>query len=676
MISRRLSFEELSAAIRSSSALISPLALIEIKDGKYSHARRMLKRVLRIDRVNPSALRYLREIDEATGTTTTMDIRTRDRRRGRKKNENPDEDLQQNAAVRQAAFRERPAYLTLVNVLFGVLIGIAGAVFVVGPAVRKSLSESTNSRITEYTTTIAAQQSKINDLQQQVDDSTSSVSSAKDQVADLQSTEQSYDNLLQAYVDYQNGDYESAGDAFAKVDNPLLSTEASEIYDSIKSDLQSQAYSSYVTQGQTAFYQENWKDAVSYLEKALALTDSSDAADNYEVMNLLAQAYAENGDTDKAIAEYQATIERIRTREGRNTRSMPLPSLAEPIQHLGPALERAERLRIRQVQQRILRAPPARQTRQGRRTTDTPTRTATVYRMMREQTELVPEQAAEQPERVQVQMVIPPEQIQEQMWEQQEQPTDSINQAGEAEGRIRTHMNNEAIVEIQRIVGADNAFREEPMSRHTTFRIGGPADLMVCPTSGEAVAETVRFCRGQEIPWFIIGNGSNLLVSDEGYRGVIIRIDQNLQHVHTEGSIIHAEAGILLSRLAAEARDHSLAGLEFAPGIPGTLGGACTMNAGAYGGEIRNVLKSVTVLDENLEVRVVAAGDLDLGYRHSRIMDRRWIVLEAEVSLTQGDREQTTARMNELRDARNETAAGVSGRQHLQEAEGDISPES
>lgn len=284
------------------------LALIEIKDGKYSHARRMLKRVLRIDRVNPSALRYLREIDEATGTTTTMDIRTRDRRRGRKKNENPDEDLQQNAAVRQAAFRERPAYLTLVNVLFGVLIGIAGAAFVVGPAVRKSLSESTNSRITEYTTTIAAQQSKINDLQQQVDDSTSSVSSAKDQVADLQSTEQSYDNLLQAYVDYQNGDYESAGDAFAKVDNSLLSTEASEIYDSIKSDLQSQAYSSYVTQGQTAFYQENWKDAVSYLEKALALTDSSDAADNYEVMNLLAQAYAKNGDTDKAIAEYQAII--------------------------------------------------------------------------------------------------------------------------------------------------------------------------------------------------------------------------------------------------------------------------------------------------------------------------------------------------------------------------------
>ena len=285
------------------------LALIEIKDGKYSHARRMLKRVLRIDRVNPSALRYLREIDEATGTTTTMDIRTRDRRRGRKKNENPDEDLQQNAAVRQAAFRERPAYLTLVNVLFGVLIGIAGAAFVVGPAVQKSLSESTNSRITEYTTTIAAQQSKINDLQQQVDDSTSSVSSAKDQVADLQSTEQSYDNLLQAYVDYQNGDYESAGDAFAKVDNSLLSTEASEIYDSIKSDLQSQAYSSYVTQGQTAFYQENWKDAVSYLEKALALTDSSDAADNYEVMNLLAQAYAKNGDTDKAIAEYQAIID-------------------------------------------------------------------------------------------------------------------------------------------------------------------------------------------------------------------------------------------------------------------------------------------------------------------------------------------------------------------------------
>ncbi|MGI6056321.1 MAG: tetratricopeptide repeat protein [Bilifractor sp.] len=285
------------------------LALIEIKDGKYSHARRMLKRVLRIDRLNPSALRYLKEIDEAAGTTTTVDIRTRDRRRSRKKNEGADEDLQQNAATKQMAFRERPAYLTLVNVLFGVLIGIAGAAFVVGPAIRKSYSESANSRITEYTTTIAAQQSKINDLQQQVDASTSSVSTAKDQVADLQSTEQSYDNLLQAYVDYQKGDYESAGDAFAKVDNSLLSTEASEIYDSIKSDLQSQAYSSYVTQGQTAFYQENWADAVSYFEKALALTDSSSDTDNYEVMNLLAQAYANNGDTDKAIAEYQAIID-------------------------------------------------------------------------------------------------------------------------------------------------------------------------------------------------------------------------------------------------------------------------------------------------------------------------------------------------------------------------------
>ena len=285
------------------------LALIEIKDGKYSHARRMLKRVLRIDRSNPCALRYLKEIDEATSTTTTVDIRTRDRKRGRKKNDSVDEDLQQNAVQRQTAFRERPAYLTLVNVLFGVLIGIAGAAFVVGPAMRKSYSESANSRITEYTTTIATQQSKIKDLQQQVYASTSSVSTAKGQVADLQSTEQSYDNLLQAYVNYQNGDYESAGDAFAKVDNTLLSRDASEIYDSIKTDLQSQAYNSYLTQGQTAFYQENWKDAVSYLEKALALTDSSSDTDNYEVMNLLAQAYANNGDKDKAIAEYQAIID-------------------------------------------------------------------------------------------------------------------------------------------------------------------------------------------------------------------------------------------------------------------------------------------------------------------------------------------------------------------------------
>ena len=213
-------------------------------------------------------------------------------------------------------------------------------------------------------------------------------------------------------------------------------------------------------------------------------------------------------------------------------------------------------------------------------------------------------------------------------------------------------MDKREIVEIQRIVGEDHVFPDEPMSRHTTFRIGGPADLMVCPQSEEATTEILRYCREQGIPWFIIGNGSDLLVSDDGYRGVIVQIDQNLQRVHTEGCVIRAEAGILLSRLAAEARDHSLTGFEFASGIPGTLGGACTMNAGAYGGEMKHVLKSVTVLDENLEVRTVAVEDLDLGYRHSRIMDRRWIVLEAEVLLEKGEKEKITVRMNELRDAR------------------------
>ncbi|MGN0361430.1 MAG: tetratricopeptide repeat protein [Bilifractor sp.] len=285
------------------------LALIEIKDGKYSHARRMLKKVIRIDRINPVALRYLKEIDEAAGTITTLDIRTRDKRRDRKRKQEAEDEPLESSAVRQNAFRERPAYLTLVNVLFGILIGIAGAVFVVGPALRKSYNTSANAKITEYTTTIATQQGKIDSLQQQVDDSTSSVSTAQSQVSDLQATEKSYDYLLQAYVDYQKGNYETAGDAFAKVDNSLLSTEAGEIYDSIKSDLQTQAYSSYVTKGENAFYQKNWAEAVSYFEKAMALTDSSDGVDHYEVMNLLAQAYANNGDTDKAIQEYQAIID-------------------------------------------------------------------------------------------------------------------------------------------------------------------------------------------------------------------------------------------------------------------------------------------------------------------------------------------------------------------------------
>ena len=141
--------------------------------------------------------------------------------------------------------------------------------------------------------------------------------------------------------------------------------------------------------------------------------------------------------------------------------------------------------------------------------------------------------------------------------------------------------------------GEENVRRQEPMSLHTTFRIGGPADLFVTPGSIQAVADSIRICKETQTPYAVIGNGSNLLVSDTGYRGVIIQIGRNLNQVSVNGEEIRAQAGAMLSVIAKTALSESLTGFEFASGIPGTLGGAAVMNAGAYGGEMKDVLTEV-----------------------------------------------------------------------------------
>ena len=174
---------------------------------------------------------------------------------------------------------------------------------------------------------------------------------------------------------------------------------------------------------------------------------------------------------------------------------------------------------------------------------------------------------------------------------------------------------------------------EEPMCDHTTFRIGGPAEVFVMPESYEQIAWVIRQCRQAELPYFILGNGSNLLVSDHGYRGVIIQLDRNLGEITVKGTEIRAAAGSLLSTIAATARKSSLTGFEFAGGIPGTLGGAVTMNAGAYGGEMKDVLKEVTVMNQDGEILTIPADKLELGYRTSIIKTAGYIVLEAVISL-------------------------------------------
>ena len=198
------------------------------------------------------------------------------------------------------------------------------------------------------------------------------------------------------------------------------------------------------------------------------------------------------------------------------------------------------------------------------------------------------------------------------------------------------------------LLGEDRVFTDEPMKQHTTFKIGGPADYFLVPESGEEAGEIIKICKQTDIPYFILGNGSNLLVGDGGYRGAVIQIYRNMSAVTTEGTIITAQAGALLSSVAAAAKNASLTGFEFAGGIPGTVGGAAVMNAGAYGGEMKDVLVEVTVMDADGNIFTIPAEKLELGYRTSIIKKAGYIVLEAKIRLEEGNQEAIRERMKEL----------------------------
>lgn len=202
------------------------------------------------------------------------------------------------------------------------------------------------------------------------------------------------------------------------------------------------------------------------------------------------------------------------------------------------------------------------------------------------------------------------------------------------------------------IVGEENVHTDEPMSRHTTFRIGGNADYFVKPGNADEVAAVIVVCREYNIPYFILGNGSNLLVSDDGYRGMLINIMDNMDSVTVDGRIITAQAGAMLVRVSVMARDNALTGLEFASGIPGTIGGAVYMNAGAYGGEMKNVVKTVRAIDEYGRIYELDSEKMDFSYRHSIVEERKLIVLEVTLELEHGSREAIDDRMKELAEAR------------------------
>lgn len=202
------------------------------------------------------------------------------------------------------------------------------------------------------------------------------------------------------------------------------------------------------------------------------------------------------------------------------------------------------------------------------------------------------------------------------------------------------------------ILDRESVLLEEPMKKHTTFRIGGAADYFVMPKNTEEVKGVLVLCKEAGIPYYVLGNGSNLLVSDNGFRGVIIQLYKNMKDIQVHGTMIRAQVGALLSQIAAEALKHKLTGFEFAAGIPGTLGGAVVMNAGAYGGEMKDVLFEVTALTPEGEVKVLKKEELDLGYRTSVIGKKGYIALEAVLELQEGNEEDIRSTMDDLKERR------------------------
>lgn len=196
---------------------------------------------------------------------------------------------------------------------------------------------------------------------------------------------------------------------------------------------------------------------------------------------------------------------------------------------------------------------------------------------------------------------------------------------------------------------------QEMMSKHTTFCVGGPAAFYLVPETMEEVPEAIRFAREKKLPFYLIGRGSNILVGDGGYDGVIIEIGKGLEKIEFRpDGTVEAQAGISLARMASRLADRGLTGFEFASGIPGTLGGAITMNAGAYGGEIKDCIKSATVLTESGDRLVLDKEKMELGYRSSIVQKEQYIVLSAIFSFEKGEPEQIKAQMKELNRKRRE----------------------
>lgn len=213
-------------------------------------------------------------------------------------------------------------------------------------------------------------------------------------------------------------------------------------------------------------------------------------------------------------------------------------------------------------------------------------------------------------------------------------------------------MSDEIVTRLINITGKDNVRINEPMKNHTTFKIGGPAQYYVTPESVTQIQEVVSLCRDMNIPLHVIGNGSNILVGDDGVDGVVLALFNTFSDYEIKDNVITAQAGMSLIKLAVIALREGLTGLEFASGIPGSVGGAVYMNAGAYDGQMKDVITSVTVLDEAGNIRILGRDELDMGYRTSTVAKHNMIVLQVIIELKAGNKEQIKDRMNQLSELR------------------------
>lgn len=202
-------------------------------------------------------------------------------------------------------------------------------------------------------------------------------------------------------------------------------------------------------------------------------------------------------------------------------------------------------------------------------------------------------------------------------------------------------------------IAQDVRFNEE-MKNHTTFKIGGAADIFINAASADEIRAVLDYCKKNSAPCMVMGNGSNMLVGDKGIRGVVLQVGNKMSGCKIEGETVYSEAGILMSALAKRILAAELTGFEFASGIPGTLGGGIYMNAGAYGGELKDIIEEVTYIDENNEIKTAKNADLDFGYRHSMFETGKYVILSCKMKLKRGNADEIKALMADYTKRRND----------------------